>query len=63
VVHWLEKQPCDSIATPPGLLRDLFLWGLQDRLLDMVTAYLGLPPLYLVVMWVYQPVWGGGAGG
>jgi len=51
VVPWLEKQSGDAIASPPDLLRDLFLWGLQDRLLDMVTAYLGLPPLYLGVMY------------
>jgi hypothetical protein len=49
VVHCLENQRCGAPDKRRELFKQLFLWGLQDRLLDVVTCYLGLPPLYLGV--------------
>lgn len=37
------------------LLRDFFLWGLQERLLDIVTNYLGLPPFYAGMVFRKDP--------
>lgn len=38
---FLMVPPSATLTQP-----DLFTWGLQERLLDIVEAYLGLPPAY-----------------
>jgi hypothetical protein len=44
-LHCFSVDPPELAASAPGVL----LWGLEERMLDLVEAYLGVPPAFTTV--------------